>query len=44
MSTLPQLPLRPPHVHDWVLVEVEYDDFGAVRLYECRDCAEVHYA
>lgn len=31
------------HVHEWLLVAVEYDDFGTVRAYECQSCSAVRY-
>lgn len=45
VKTSPIPPAAPlPHVHDWRLLAVEYDDFGSVRMFECADCARVHYA
>lgn len=32
------------HVHEWRLQAVEYDDFGAVRLFECPGCGGVFYS
>jgi hypothetical protein len=33
----------PLHVHVWELRAVEYDTWGQVSLYECRDCPRVRY-
>jgi hypothetical protein len=34
---------RPEHVHEWRMVSEEFDIWGVVRLYECRECPAVRY-
>lgn len=29
--------------HEWRFVSDEVDDFGRIRMYECRTCGDVHF-